>query len=61
MAEPDRARLADLAQPLRDGRLRVRVGALRPLAEAAAVLARRQRVPGRTVIRTAEDAEDAED
>jgi NADPH:quinone reductase-like Zn-dependent oxidoreductase len=35
VVEPDRARLADLARRLRDGRLRVRVGAVRPLAEAA--------------------------
>jgi NADPH:quinone reductase-like Zn-dependent oxidoreductase len=55
VVEPDRARLADLAQRLRDGRLQVRVGAVRPLAEAAASLAGRQRVPGRTVIRIAED------
>ncbi|MEV5643181.1 NADP-dependent oxidoreductase [Streptomyces flaveolus] len=55
VVEPDRARLADLARRLRDGRLRVRVGAVRPLAEAAAALARRERVPGRTVIRVAED------
>ncbi|MEU9480905.1 NADP-dependent oxidoreductase [Streptomyces sp. NPDC048191] len=55
VVEPDRARLADLAQRLRGGRLRVRVGAVRPLAEAAAALASRQRVPGRTIIRVAED------
>ncbi|MFE4967072.1 NADP-dependent oxidoreductase [Streptomyces sp. NPDC056660] len=55
VVEPDRARLTDLAQRLRDGRLRVRVGAVRPLAEAAAAFAPGQRVPGRTVIRIAED------
>ncbi|MFJ8544003.1 NADP-dependent oxidoreductase [Streptomyces sp. NPDC093586] len=55
VVEPDRARLADLAQRVRDGRLRVRIGAVRPLAEAAAAFARRERVPGRTVIRVAED------
>ncbi|MEV6839741.1 NADP-dependent oxidoreductase [Streptomyces sp. NPDC051133] len=52
--EPDRARLADLAQRLRDGRLRVRVGAVRPLTEAAAAFAPGQRVSGRTIIRVAE-------
>ncbi|MFF8592127.1 NADP-dependent oxidoreductase [Streptomyces sp. NPDC015220] len=55
VVEPDRARLVELAQRLRDGRLRVRVGAVRPLAEAAAAFAQRQRVPGRTIIRVAED------
>ncbi|MGW3667035.1 NADP-dependent oxidoreductase [Streptomyces sp. NPDC005141] len=55
VVEPDRARLTDLARRLRDGRLRVRVGAVRPLAEAAAAFAPRQRVPGRTIIRIAED------
>ncbi|MGW4908938.1 NADP-dependent oxidoreductase [Streptomyces sp. NPDC004270] len=55
VVEPDRARLTDLARRLRDGRLRVRVGAVRPLAEAAAAFAPEQRVPGRTVIRIAED------
>ncbi|MFF9363900.1 NADP-dependent oxidoreductase [Streptomyces griseoluteus] len=55
VVEPDRARLADLARRLRDGRLQVRVGAVPPLAEAAASFASRQRVPGRTIIRVAED------
>ncbi|MGW5473324.1 NADP-dependent oxidoreductase [Streptomyces chartreusis] len=55
VVEPDRARLADLAQRLRDGRLRVQVGAVRPLAEAADAFAQKQRVPGRTIIRVAED------
>ncbi|MGV9252210.1 NADP-dependent oxidoreductase [Streptomyces sp. NPDC003697] len=55
VVEPDRARLADLVQRLRDGRLRVRVGAVRPLTEAPAAFAPHQRVPGRTIIRVAED------
>ncbi|MFI9810259.1 NADP-dependent oxidoreductase [Streptomyces sp. NPDC052301] len=55
VVEPDRARLADLTRRLRDGRLRVRVGAVRPLAEAAAAFASRQRVPGRTIVRVAEN------
>jgi NADPH:quinone reductase-like Zn-dependent oxidoreductase len=55
VVEPDRARLADLARRLRDGRLRVRVGAVRSLADAAAAFTSRQRVPGRTIIRVAED------
>ncbi|KUN65288.1 NADP-dependent oxidoreductase [Streptomyces griseorubiginosus] len=55
VVEPDRARLADLAQRLRDGRLRVRVGSVRPLDEAPDAFSTRQRVPGRTIIRVAED------
>ncbi|MER5918303.1 NADP-dependent oxidoreductase [Streptomyces sp. NPDC001982] len=55
VVEPDRARLADLAQRLRDGRLDVRVGAVRPLTEAAAAFAPERRVTGRTIIRVAED------
>jgi NADPH:quinone reductase-like Zn-dependent oxidoreductase len=55
VVEPDRARLTDLARRVREGRLRVRVGAVRPLAEAADAFASRQRVAGRTVIRVAED------
>lgn len=55
VVEPDRARLTDLAQRVRDGRLRVRVGAVLPLTEAADAFASGRRVPGRTVIRVAED------
>ncbi|MEU3793971.1 NADP-dependent oxidoreductase [Streptomyces fructofermentans] len=55
VVEPDRARLQDLAQRLRDGRLTVRVGAVRPLAEAVAAFTPGQRVPGRTIIRVTED------
>ncbi|MEU9152865.1 NADP-dependent oxidoreductase [Streptomyces sp. NPDC048417] len=55
VVEPDRTRLTDLVRRLRDGRLRVRVGAVRPLTEAAAAFAPAQRVPGRTIIRIAED------
>ncbi|MDH6546481.1 NADPH:quinone reductase-like Zn-dependent oxidoreductase [Streptomyces sp. SAI-133] len=55
VVEPDRVRLADLARRVRDGRLRVRVGAVRPLTEAPEAFASRERVPGRTIIRVAED------
>ncbi|TKS99000.1 NADP-dependent oxidoreductase [Streptomyces lasalocidi] len=55
VVEPDRARLADLVQPVREGRLEVRVGAVRPLAEAAAAFTPDRRVPGRTIIRVAQD------
>ncbi|UXY39767.1 NADP-dependent oxidoreductase [Streptomyces albidocamelliae] len=55
VVEPDRARLADLAQRLRDGRLEVRVGSVRPLSEAAAAFAPDRRVERRTIVRVAED------
>jgi NADPH:quinone reductase-like Zn-dependent oxidoreductase len=54
VVEPDRARLVDLAQRIRNGRLVVRVGAVRPLAEAAAAFAPERRVADRTIIRIAE-------
>jgi NADPH:quinone reductase-like Zn-dependent oxidoreductase len=54
VVEADRARLADLAQRVRDGRLKPIVGAVRPLAEAAAAYGRdRRRTPGRTIIQVA--------
>ncbi|AWE48470.1 NADP-dependent oxidoreductase [Streptomyces nigra] len=53
VVEPDRARLADLAQRVRDGRLKPIVGAVRPLAEAAAAFAPGKRVHGKTIIRVA--------
>jgi NADPH:quinone reductase-like Zn-dependent oxidoreductase len=52
--EPDRSRLADLAQRLRDGRLKPIVGAVRPLAEAPAAFAPDRRTPGKTIIRIIE-------
>ncbi|MFJ2393871.1 NADP-dependent oxidoreductase [Streptomyces sp. NPDC087843] len=55
VVEPDRTRLTDLAQRLRDGRLDVRIGEVRPLAEAADVFAPGRHVPGRSVIRVAEE------
>lgn len=54
VVEPDRARLADLAQRVRDGRLEVRVGEVRPLSEAADAFAPGRRVPGKTIIRVSE-------
>ncbi|MFE0922317.1 NADP-dependent oxidoreductase [Streptomyces nigra] len=53
VVEPDRTRLADLAQRVRDGRLKPIVGAVRPLAEAAAAFAPGERVHGKTIIRVA--------
>ncbi|MDA0633941.1 NADP-dependent oxidoreductase [Nonomuraea sp. MCN248] len=55
VVEPDRARLADLARRVRDGRLRPIVGAVRTLAEAPAAFAPAHRTPGRTIIQVAED------
>ena len=54
VVEPDRSRLADLAQRLRDGRLKPMVGAVRPLADAPAAFARDRRTPGKTIIRMTE-------
>ncbi|MEU9391916.1 NADP-dependent oxidoreductase [Streptomyces sp. NPDC048324] len=55
VVEPDRARLTDLVQRVRGGRLDVRVGAVRPLTEAAAAFAPEKRVSGRTIIQVAEE------
>ncbi|MFE2449620.1 NADP-dependent oxidoreductase [Streptomyces sp. NPDC059426] len=55
VVEPDRACLADLAQRLRDGRLKPIVGAVRPLAEAASAFTPDKRTPGKTIIRVTED------
>ena len=54
VVEADRSRLADLAQRLRDGRLKPIVGAVRPLAEAPAAFAPDRRTSGKTIIRIAE-------
>lgn len=53
VVEPDRARLTDLAERVRSGRLKPVVGAERPLAEAPAAFARDRRTPGRTIIKVA--------
>ncbi|MFB7715736.1 NADP-dependent oxidoreductase [Streptomyces sp. NPDC056105] len=55
VVEPDRARLADLAGRVRDGRLKPIVGVVRPLAEAADAFVPQKRVPGKTIIRVNED------
>lgn len=55
LVESDRARLADLAARVRDGRLKPVVGAVLPLAEAAAAFAPDKRIPGKTILRVAED------
>jgi NADPH:quinone reductase-like Zn-dependent oxidoreductase len=55
VVEPDRARLTDLAQRLRDGRLKPIIGEVLPLAEAPAAFAPARRARGKTVIRVADD------
>ncbi len=55
VVEPDRARLAELATRLRDGRLQPFVGAVRPLAEAPTAFAPGTRTPGKTIIRITQD------
>ena len=54
VVEPDRSRLAEIAQRLGDGRLKPIVGSVRPLAEAPAAFTPDQRTPGKTIIRVAE-------
>jgi NADPH:quinone reductase-like Zn-dependent oxidoreductase len=54
VVEADRSRLADLAQRLRDGRLKPIVGAVRPLAEAPAAFAPDRHTSGKTIIRVIE-------
>lgn len=60
VVEADRARLADLAQRLRDGRLKPIVGAVRPLAETAAAFTRHRRTPGKTIIQVLRDQSTAQ-
>jgi NADPH:quinone reductase-like Zn-dependent oxidoreductase len=55
VVEPDRERLVDLAQRLRDGRLAPIVGGVRPLADAPAAFAPEQRTPGKTIICVVEE------
>jgi NADPH:quinone reductase-like Zn-dependent oxidoreductase len=50
VVEPDRARLADLAQRLRHGRLKPIVGAIRTLPEAPAAFTPDRRTRGKTII-----------
>jgi NADPH:quinone reductase-like Zn-dependent oxidoreductase len=55
VVEPDRARLADLARRVRDGRLRPIVGAVRTLDEAPAAFAPGRRASGKTIIRVLDE------
>ncbi|SEF23826.1 NADPH:quinone reductase [Amycolatopsis pretoriensis] len=54
VVEPDRVRLAELAQRVRDGRLKPLVGEVLPLTEAAEAFGRPRRGPGKTIIRVAD-------
>jgi len=56
VVEPDRAQLVELAQRLRDGRIKPLVGAVRPLPEAPAAFAPGRRTQGRTIIQIAPEA-----
>ncbi len=56
VVEPDRARLADLAQRVRDGRIKPLTGAVRPLSEAPAAFAPGRRTHGKTIIQIAHEA-----
>jgi NADPH:quinone reductase-like Zn-dependent oxidoreductase len=56
VVEPDRTRLADLAQRVQDGRLRPIVGAVHPLSEAVDAFLHPRHVPGRTIIQIASDS-----
>jgi NADPH:quinone reductase-like Zn-dependent oxidoreductase len=54
VVEPDRVRLAALAQQVRDGRLKPIVGAVWTLPEAREAFAPNRRTPGKTIIRVIE-------
>ncbi len=54
VVEARRSQLAELAQRLRDGRLKPIVGAVRPLAEAPAAFAPDRRTSGKTIIKVVE-------
>lgn len=51
VVEPDRARLADLVQRVRAGRLTPMIGSVQPLSEAVAALQPGARVRGKTIVR----------
>ncbi|BDY28137.1 NADP-dependent oxidoreductase [Mycolicibacterium mageritense] len=55
VVEADRAQLAGLAVRVRDGRLKPVVGAVLPLADAAAAFAPKKRIPGKTILHVAHD------
>ena len=59
VVEPDRVMLAELAHRLREGRIRPRVGAIRPLADAAAAFDPTRAGRGKTIIQVVDDLEPA--
>lgn len=54
VVEPDRLRLADLAERVRSGRLKPIIGAVRALAEAPSAFTLDRRMPGKAIIRVTE-------
>ena len=60
VVEPDRLRLADLAERVRSGRLQPIIGAVRPLAEAPSAFTPDRRMPGKTIIRVTEGVPETE-
>jgi NADPH:quinone reductase-like Zn-dependent oxidoreductase len=54
VVEPDRLRLADLAERVRSGRLKPIIGAVRPLAEVPSLFEPDSRVSGKTIIQVTE-------
>src|SRR3954447_9378970 len=55
VVESDRAQLAGIVARVRDGRLKPVVGAVLPLAEAAAAFAPHKRIHGKTILRLGQD------
>jgi len=51
VVEPDRAKLSELVQRVRDGRLRTNIGKVAALDDAVAAFNRTERTKGKTVIR----------
>ena len=51
VVESDRARLGEIVQRVRDGRLRTNIGAVAPLEDAVAALSPTERRSGKTIIR----------
>jgi NADPH:quinone reductase-like Zn-dependent oxidoreductase len=51
VVESDRAQLGEIVQRLRDGRLRMNIGAVAPLDDAVAAFNPVKRTPGKTIIR----------
>jgi NADPH:quinone reductase-like Zn-dependent oxidoreductase len=51
VVEADRARLSDIVQRVRDGRLRTNIGKVSPLDEVVATLNSSERREGKTIIR----------